>query len=206
MPEPEQQRPRTLLIVVSLTLALCIPAGACVIDYLGKFSMYSHGLAIAREVDAEVSRRGLRCTEDSTLVVPDGASNPDEFPRRHRFIVSFSLLQSGRSSSGPGAEVRLAGIQPSVPWLEGLREGEVMMLRLRCRQEMVVWCIEGNDVTQLFHGGLLKSCPAEPPPPPVAALCPTSEQRRFAGTHEPCARARFSMSSIRSRRSPWRQA
>ena len=170
MPEAEKQRPRTLLIVVSLTLALCIPAAACVVDYVSKFSMLTKGLAIAKEVDAEVSRRGMHCTEDSTLLIPDGALDQGEFPGRNRFITSLSLLRSGGSPLE--AEVRLTRIQPSVPWLEGVREGEAIRLRFECRQQRVVWCIETDGVARRFHGAPLRRCPASPPPPPLAARRP----------------------------------
>jgi hypothetical protein len=167
MPEVEQQRPRTLLIFISLTLALCIPAAVWIIDYMGKFGMLSKGLAISDEVDAELSRRGVQCTEDSTLVIPDGALNHDEFLGQNRFIASFSLLRSDGSSLA--ADVRLTRIQPSAPWLEGVRDGEVIRLRFQCMQQKVIWCIETDGVVRRFHGPSLRGCPASLPAPPIAA-------------------------------------
>jgi hypothetical protein len=168
MPEAEQQRPRTLLIVVSLTLTLCIPAAAWIIDYMGKFGMFSKGLAISDEVNAELSRLGVECTEDSALLIPDGALDNDEFLGQNRFIASFSLFRS--DSSSLAADVRLTRIQPSAPWLEGVRDGEVIRLRIQCMKQKVNWCIETDGVVRRFHGPSVRGCPVSLPAPPIAAL------------------------------------
>ena len=168
MPEAERKRPRTLLIVVSLTLALCISAGAWLIDYMGKFGMFMDGRTIADEIHAEMSRRGVHCAEDSTLLISDRALHRDEFLGLNQFITSISLFRGDGSSLD--AEIRLTRIQPSAPWLEGVREGEVIRLRFQCMDQKVIGCIETDGAAPRFYGPVFRYCPANLPVPPIAAL------------------------------------
>jgi hypothetical protein len=157
MSKAEKRRPRTSLIVASLILALCIPVAVYFINYVGKFSMFTKGLAIIGEINAEVSRRGVHCTHDSMLPIPGGASNDESAREENRFIAAFSLHRN--SGTSLAATVRLARIEPSVPWIDGVREGEVIRLRFQCREKKADWCIETDGMARRFYGAPLPLCP-----------------------------------------------
>ena len=151
-----QQRPRIWLIVAAVILAMCLALGSWLLDYASKFEMFTKGREIADEMRDEVSRHGVRCSEDSMLLGSDEASDQGEPLRR---IASFSLLRNDGPSLA--AEARLTRIQPTAPWIEGVSEGEVIRLRLQCMQQRVVWCVETHGIR--FHGPFLPQCPDSRP-------------------------------------------
>ena len=159
MSEAKSRRSRRGLRVLWIALALGALAALWLVDYMGRFGMLVRGRVLADEIEAEIARRGVHCTgvsADATPSVSGSGVSHSEPLDQSAFIRSFSLRREEAPS--PEAEIRLAEIRPSAPWLAGVRQDESIRIRIQCEAEQVVWCVETEGLTRRFHGPALRSC------------------------------------------------
>ena len=149
MTDREREPSRGSPIRTAIYVGLCILAaiGIWLFDYAGKFELFITGRGIGLEIDAELARRGIECSEDLELVIPPEALN--EISPPGRFVASLSLE---RGESGVEGVARMRAIEIAVPWLDDVAEGALLPIRLQCEPPLPLWCVPETRLIPRFFG------------------------------------------------------
>ena len=156
----ERDRWRPVLQIAGVASVLLAFGGVWLFDYLSQFEMLAKGVAIAREIEAELVRRGARCEQSSVVWVTEAVPDPQKLSGRSRFIDSLSITSADPSLLDVRA--RMKELAASAPWQEGIELGETMLFRFRCDQRnLSLRCVGGDEARRKFRGAFLYPCSTE---------------------------------------------